>query len=112
MTPETDSESVHQAYSDPVFVHSKRESIELLVAFFVFLLWSVGVSYMLGYGADVTEATQTVWGMPRWVFWGVAVPWMGANVYTVYFCVFRIADDPLEDLSDFPPPNSQAKDAT
>ncbi len=111
MSLESDHNLDDQSPPDPVFVHSKRESIELLVAFCVFLGWSVGVSYWLGYGVDDAEVTKTFWGIPRWVFWGVAAPWIGANIYTIYFCMFRMADDPLEDLSDLSSPTLQDKDS-
>ena len=90
---------------DPVFVHSRRESVVLLVGFAVFFIWSVGVSYLLGYGAtDVGagggEVVRMVLGMPHWVFWGVAAPWMGANVFTFWFCLCYMADDPLGEALD------------
>ena len=69
MSHESDRDPTAETFPDPVFVHSKRESIELLVAFLVFLIWSVGVSYVLGYGVEV-GANETVWGIPHWVFWG------------------------------------------
>ena len=31
--------------------------------------------------------------MPRWVFWGVAVPWIGADLFTFGFCMFYMADE-------------------
>lgn len=89
----------HDNY-DPVYVHSRRESIVLLIAFAVFLAWSVGVSYFLGYNLTEEETTRTVMGIPRWVFWGVAVPWMGANLFTFGFCLFFMADDPLGEELD------------
>ena len=111
MSHESDRDPTAETFPDPVFVHSKRESIELLVAFLVFLIWSVGVSYVLGYGVEV-GANETVWGIPHWVFWGVAVPWVGATLYTVYFCTFRMADDPLEDLSDLSASTTPDKDVS
>ena len=91
---------------DAVFLHSRRETVVLLWVFAVFLVWCIGSSYMLGYN---TDDLSTVWGIPRWVFWGVAVPWMGANVFTVWFAWFFVADDPLEEPNeDSVPANEQA----
>lgn len=80
---------------DPVYIHSRRETIVLLIAFVVFLFWSVGTSYFLGYGLTEAETTQTMLGIPRWIFWGVGVPWMAANLFTFWFCMFCMANDPL-----------------
>lgn len=90
---------VHERY-DAVFIHSRREAVVLLIGFSFFLVWSVGVSYVLGYGQTEAEAERTVLGMPRWVFWGVAVPWMAANVFTFWFCLFYMKDDPLGEELD------------
>ena len=85
---------------DQLFLHSRTETRNLLIAFVVFLVWSVGTSYALGYDVPTADLPQTVWGMPRWVFWGVAVPWLAANVFTVVFCLFGMANDRLEASSD------------
>ena len=85
---------------DSVFLHSRRETIVLLIAFAVFLFWSVGVSYVLGYEVDAGDITKSVLGIPRWVFWGVCVPWMAANVFTFWFAWFYMANDPLGEAAD------------
>lgn len=88
---------------DPVFIHARREAIVLLIAFAVFFTWSVGVSYFLGYGLTSEEAARSVLGIPHWVFWGVAAPWLAANVFTFWFCLFYMADDPLGEALDEQP---------
>jgi len=35
--------------------------------------------------------------MPAWIFWGVGLPWVMANVVAIYFGLKFMADDPLED---------------
>lgn len=93
---------------DSVFLNSRRESIVLLVGFGCFLFWSVGVSYWLGYDASSTEISRTVLGIPSWVFWGVCVPWIAANLFTFWFAWFFLADDPLgEALDERPADNSE-----
>jgi hypothetical protein len=81
---------------DPVFLHARREAIVLLVAFVGFLVWTVGTSFVLGFRQPVDEPLRVVFGMPHWVFWGVFLPWMAANVFTIVFSIFCVADDPLE----------------
>lgn len=85
---------------DALFLHSRRETIVLLIAFTFFLFWSVGVSYFSGYTDADEQNLRTVLGMPRWVFWGVAVPWMASNLFTFWFCLFYMKDDPLGEELD------------
>lgn len=85
---------------DPVYVHAQRESVVLLIAFTVFLIWVIGVSWMLGYGQENEEPLRTMLGIPHWVFWGIGVPWMGANLFTLVFCLRYMADDPLGTALD------------
>ena len=89
--------------TDSLYVHARRESIVLLVAFGVCMVWSVSTCYWLGYDVSAEELQQTVLGMPRWVFWGIAVPWLASNIFTVIFCLFYMQDDPLGPVHDEDP---------
>ena len=66
----------------------------------VFLLWTVGSSYMLGYRSDEQTIASRVMGMPSWVFWGVLIPWIAATVTTIWFSWFFVANDPLGEAND------------
>ncbi|MBW3596627.1 MAG: YhdT family protein [Planctomycetes bacterium] len=82
---------------DPLYLHARREAVFILSVFAICLAWSVGVCYADGYlapGESVAEV-PTVLGMPRWVFWGIFVPWIFADVMTVVFCFFFMTDDDL-----------------
>lgn len=81
---------------DPVFVHARREMRWILGVYGACLLWSVGWSGALGYGSGV-EATSMVWGIPTWVFVAIVIPWLAADVFTVWFCFFYMVDDALDD---------------
>lgn len=85
---------------DPAVVHGRRETLVILTAAAVCLAWSVGCSYLLGYPTQVGGPVAKVLGMPSWVFWGVAVPWIAADLFAVWFCFFFIADDPLDEAED------------
>lgn len=85
---------------DPVFVNSRRESVVLLLGFTVFFIWTITVSYWLGYRDNQETIGQTIVGIPMWVFWGVALPWGGANLFTFWFCLFYMSDDPLGQALD------------
>jgi len=85
---------------DPFVVHARREALVILAAFAVCLVWSIACSCLTGYGEPVDGGLATVWGMPRWVFWGVLVPWLGADLFGLWFCFFFMADDPLGESED------------
>ena len=80
---------------DPVYLNTLRETAVLIVVFLLFLAWSIGTCFVMGYGQVPGTQPETVWGMPSWVFWGVLVPWMAANLFTFWFSMCYMADDPL-----------------
>ena len=48
----------------------------------------------MGYDVDPTNLKTTM-GMPSWIFWGVGLPWLMANVVTIWFALKFMVDDPL-----------------
>jgi hypothetical protein len=90
---------------DPVFRTGLREALVILAVFTVALLWSVTWSLADGYYApgEIPADIPLVWGMPRWVFWGVLVPWIAADVFTIWFCFFFMVDDDLGAGGDADP---------
>ena len=77
------------------FKQSKRELWTILGTWVVFCGWVVGYCALFGYRRDPEELV-TVLGMPSWVVWGIAVPWLFATSVTVYFGFFVMKDQPLE----------------
>ena len=41
---------------------------------------------------DEGEDLETVSGFPAWVFWGVALPWLVATAWTIFFAL-RVMED-------------------
>ena len=78
----------------PTFLHARREAIVIFLAWCVALVWSVGVCHALGYG-KTTDPLDTVWGVPAWIFWGIALPWVVADVFALWFCFRYMVDDDL-----------------
>jgi hypothetical protein len=74
--------------------NARREGLVIMAAWAVALLWSVGVSWLWGYGRDARDI-GLVLGMPDWVFWGIALPWAVGLVFSVWFCFRYMADDDL-----------------
>jgi len=85
----------HETF-DPVFANAKRETKVLLFTFLAFMVWSVGVSFYLGYGVEPEIIETRILGMPRWVFWGVLVPWVVATLFTIWFAWFFMMNDSLD----------------
>jgi len=74
------------------------------MAWLAFGLWVVGYSWIMGHHpATPTETISTVLGMPSWVFWGVALPWVLANILTFWYCFRFMVDDDLERVAEESP---------
>ena len=88
---------------DPVFLHSRKEALVIFGLWGVALLWAVPYCYLQGYVQDSggdPEQLAILWGMPRWVVWGIVVPWLVADLFTTWFCFFYMADDDLGEAAD------------
>lgn len=102
--PSNDTESMQL---DPVFLNSKREAWIILGLWVVALLWSVPYCYFNGFQTGLDpETVETTMGIPSWVFWGIAFPWVVADLFTIWFCLFYMKEDDLgvahegEDLAE------------
>jgi hypothetical protein len=85
---------------DPVFLHARREAIVIFCTWVVALLWAVPYCYMYGYNVADPSKIKTVFGIPSWLFWGIAAPWIVANLFTTWFCFGFMKDAELVDGSD------------
>jgi hypothetical protein len=66
----------------------------------IFFAWVIGYSSVAGYAVAETAEVQMVWGIPRWVFFGWLVPLGAANIFTIWFCLFKMQDEPMEELPE------------
>lgn len=86
---------------DPLFVHSRREAVVIFFVWLAGLLWAVPFCYLNGYVGNVDpENVSTVWGIPSWLFWGIAVPWVVADLITVWLCFFYMKDHDLLEVDE------------
>lgn len=89
---------------DPVFLHARREAIVVFCTWLAALAWSVPYCYGNGYytepGGFDPETFHLMWGLPEWVVWGLVVPWLAANVFTVWFCFGYMVDDDLGEAHE------------
>lgn len=82
---------------DPIYVSGIRELKWILGAWLTSCLWVVGYCALFGYEVSPEQMT-IVWGMPSWVFWGVLVPWIVSTLFTAWFVLFKMHDQPLPDV--------------
>lgn len=86
---------------DPVFVHSRREALIIFCLWVVGLLWAVPFCYFNGYVGNVDpNNVSTVFGIPAWLFWGIGVPWLAADIFTTWFCFCYMKDDDLGEAHE------------
>lgn len=86
---------------DPVFLHSRSEALIIFLIWLATFAWTVPYCYFNGFGkiADSSEL-QLVLGFPSWVFWGIGMPWLIADLLTIWLCFFRMTDDDLEPTAE------------
>lgn len=91
---------------DPFFLNARREAIVIFCLWVTALIWAVPFCYLNGYG-DIDPATfSTTWGIPTWLFWGILVPWIVADIFTTWFCFCYMKDDAMGDVPETPDANS------
>ncbi len=73
------------------FKQAKSELGIFLTGWLFFAAWVITYSYFNAY-KDQNEEPSITFGMPSWVFWGIAVPWICATAFTVYLSLFVIKD--------------------
>ena len=79
---------------DPLFLNARREAIIIFCLWLTALIWAVPFCYLNGYDYD-PETFSTTRGIPTWLFWGILVPWIVADVFTMWFCFCYMKDDDL-----------------
>ncbi len=54
------------------------------------MAWTIGYCGIFAYGSD---EIQLLWGVPRWVIFGIALPWIAATVYSLWFSLVYMRED-------------------
>ena len=80
------------------FRQSRRELTFQLITWTVFASWVVGYCANTAFEAE-SETVVTTLGMPSWIVWGIAVPWLVAFAVTVVFAGWFMQDTALVDDS-------------
>lgn len=82
---------------DPVFLSSLREARWILLMWVGCFVWTLAVALSSAYPDAVNPDTfGTVFGIPAWVAWGIALPWLLADGVTIWFCLTQMEDADLD----------------
>lgn len=96
----TDSSPVSPLGSETSLVsQSLREARWILLIWLVSSVWTVSYCWVYGYQPMDPASVSTVFGMPRWVFWGVAAPWLITTAVSIVFAIWGIREDDLSKSS-------------
>jgi len=71
------------------FRQARREALHILVLSGICMVWTIGYCAIFAYGA---QNVQLLWGIPQWVIFGVALPWLTATVYSLWFALFHMKE--------------------
>ncbi|NOY43105.1 MAG: hypothetical protein GXP26_14895 [Planctomycetes bacterium] len=110
---------------DPIYLHTRREAKIILVMWVVAMVYTCSYCYLYGYAShpsDPAVAGPTIsdWvgplesfdrkadsvttplglGIPDWVFYGVALPWLACIFVSILFCLFIYEDDDLDSVEE------------
>jgi len=98
-----------EQYDDPVYRHSLREAFVILALWALSFAWVVGYSYVAGYPKP-GEQVEIYGGLPTWVLWGVAVPWVVSGMIAIILCLGFIRDDDLGHADDEVPEHETSQE--
>ncbi len=75
-----------------------REARWIVGAWCVFVTWVLTASYWLP--PTTPEAPRLILGMPMWIVLGVFMPWSFATLFTIWFSLGMMTDDPPLESDD------------
>ena len=85
---------------DPAYINALRELYVMGRLWVASLVWSMGYCAIFAYRSpDANEPVTIIWGVPSWVMWGIALPWIASSVATIWFALFYIREDDADLLA-------------
>ena len=75
---------------------TKKEVKILLLGWLAFASWVLIYCGLAAYNQD-QESIRIIFGMPSWVFWGIAIPWIFSIIFTIFFSLFVMKDIDYEE---------------
>ena len=81
---------------DPVFLHARKGAVVIFGLWLIVFVWAVPFCYWNGYIDKFDpDNLNTIGGIPSWLFWGIVIPWILADLFTAWFCFCNVKDDDL-----------------
>lgn len=68
----------------------------MLITWVLFLIWTLGYNATHAFDAE-KSSLDPILGMPRWVFFGILIPWVVALMITIWFAARFMKDTQLID---------------
>lgn len=88
---------MNERTDDPLLRSARSEAVWVLIIGCCAAAYSLGFCFWFGYGRAGGDL-QFVLGFPDWVFWGIIVPWCICLVLSLWFALFFMTDDELNEL--------------
>jgi uncharacterized membrane protein YhdT len=85
------------------FRQSRKEFRFMILTWVAFAAWTLTYNHFNAKGIE-GEAVEIVLGMPKWIIFGILVPWVIALTLTVWFALCFMKDT---DLGDDDPTNGK-----
>ncbi len=95
---------------DASFRQSRKEMWVILAAWGVFLLWTGIGSAVLSASSTKPSLIPLIAGIPKWVAFGVVIPWVCALGFIIWFTTCFMKDTSLESDQDGETENSSTDD--
>ncbi|MCY4171231.1 MAG: hypothetical protein OXF08_06480 [Bacteroidetes bacterium] len=74
---------------DSVFRQARREALHIVIFSVLCMIWTIGYCGIFAYNA---QEVTLIWGIPHWVIFGVALPWLSATVYSLWFALIHMKE--------------------
>jgi len=74
---------------DSEFRQARREALHIVILSGICMLWTIGYCGIFAYD---TVAVTLLGGIPQWVIFGVALPWLSATVYSLWFALVHMKE--------------------
>jgi Protein of unknown function (DUF997) len=88
---------------DPVLRSARREALVVFGVLFTAMAWTVTYCSLHAYPAapeTALEDLEFVFGFPKWVFWGILIPWCLCIAFSFWFGGAFMRDEQLMDDPD------------
>ena len=91
----------------PIKDTAVRESYWIVGSWCVCAVWVLFATYILP--ATTPQSPRLLFGMPMWIVVGVMLPWSLATIFTIWFALGVMTDDPPPEPQSEQGPDSESE---